>query len=71
MNTLKISQKTVLSEFHKNSCLELRQLAAYHNTDAANDSLCQALNALERDGKIIRLSGKGRRKLYVLATFES
>ena len=71
MNTLRISSKTVMSGLHKNTCLELRQLAAYCNTDAANDSLCQTLNALERDGKILRLSGKGRHKLYVLATFES
>lgn len=56
--------------FHKESCLELRQLAAQHGVDAANEMLSKTVADLERIGKIHRIGGKGRHLSFVLATFE-
>ena len=70
MNPLRISQKTVLSGFHETGCLDMRQMAAQHHTDASNDSLCRTVSELERNGKIVSIGGAGKRRLYVLATYE-
>jgi DNA-binding GntR family transcriptional regulator len=60
-----------LSELHRESCLDLRQLAARHGVDAANETLARAIADLRRRGKISRIGGRGRRASFVAATFES
>ena len=65
-----ISKESVLSKFREESCLDLRQLAARHGVDASNEALYTAVGDLKRTGKIQRLSGQGRRTLFVLASFE-
>lgn len=66
-----VSTESILSKFHQKSCLDLRQLAALHGVDAANETLTKAVADLRRRGKISRIGGQGQRRLFVLATFES
>lgn len=66
-----VSTESILSKFHQQSCLDLRQLAALHGVDAANETLTKAVADLRRRGKISRIGGQGLRRLFVLATFES
>lgn len=66
-----ISKESILSKLHKEPCLELRQLAALHGVDAANETLSKAVADLRRRGKISRIGGQGQRTSFVLATFES
>lgn len=70
MTTEKISTESVLSKFRKELCLDLRQLAARHGVDAANEALSRIVSDLKRKGRIHRIGGQGRRASYVLATFE-
>ena len=66
-----VSTESILSKFHQMAWLDLRQLAALHGVDAANESLTKAVADLRRRGKISRIGGQGQRRLFVLATFES
>jgi len=66
-----VSTESILSKLHQMSCLDLRQLAALHGVDAANEMLTKAVADLRRRGKISRIGGQGQRRLFVLATFES
>jgi len=59
-----------MSKLHQESCLDLRQLAALHGTDVANEALLRAIADLRRRGKITRIGGRGPRALFVPATFE-
>lgn len=59
-----------MSKLHQESCLDLRQLAALHGTDVANDTLLKAIADLMRRGKITRIGGRGPRTSFVPATFE-
>lgn len=70
MNPHKISQETILKEFRTYSFLDLRQIAARHGVAATNEHLCRTIDDLRHLGKICRIGGKGRRTLFVLATFE-
>ena len=70
MTVATISKESVLSELQKQSCLDLRQLAALHGTDVANDTLLKAIADLMRRGKITRIGGRGPRTSFVPATFE-
>lgn len=71
LTTATVSTKSVLSKLHKQSCLDLRQLAALHGVDAADETLSRAVADLRRRGKIARIGGRGARASFVLATFES
>lgn len=70
MSAEKISKESVLLEFRKEPCLDLRHLAVQHGVNAANELLSRAISDLERNGKIRRIGGKGRHASFVLATFE-
>ena len=70
MTSTTISKESVLSKLHQESCLDLRQLAAHHGVDAANEALFKAIADLRRRGKITRIGGHGSRTLYVASTFE-
>jgi hypothetical protein len=65
-----ISKESVLSKLREESCLDLRQLAALHGVDAANESLFKAIADLRRRGKITRIGGRGSRTSFVAGTFE-
>ncbi len=68
--TTTVSQESVLSTLLRRSCLDLRQLAALHGVDAANETLARAVADLRRRGKISCIGGRGARASFVLATFE-
>lgn len=67
---LAISKESVLSLFRKESCIDLRKLAAHHGVDATNVVLSTVISDLERNGKIRRIGGKGHRATFALSTFE-
>ena len=71
LTTTTVSKESVLSKLQKWSCLDLRQLAALHGVDAANETLSKAVADLRRRGKIACIGGRGARASFVLATFES
>ena len=71
MTMAAISTASVLSKLQQRACLDLRQLAALHGVDAANETLSRAVADLRRRGKISRIGGRGARASFVLATFES
>ena len=66
-----ISNESILSKLHKESCLDVRQLAALHGVDTTNETLSKAIADLRRRGKISRIGGRGPRTSFILATFES
>jgi len=66
-----VSTESILRKLHQEPCLDLRQLAVLHGVDAANEMLTKAVADLRRRGKISRIGGRGQRRLFVLATFES
>lgn len=70
LTTTNISAESLLNTLHQKSCLDLRQLAALHCTDAANEALLRAVAELRRRGKIARIGGRGARTSFVPATFE-
>lgn len=65
-----ISKESVLKLFRNESCLDLRKLAARHSVDTGDAVLTMVVGDLERNGKICRIGGTGRRVVFVLATFE-
>ncbi|MBZ0131656.1 MAG: hypothetical protein K8F53_03505 [Rhodocyclaceae bacterium] len=65
-----ISKESILKLFRKESCLDLRKLAARHSVDTDDAMLTKVVGNLERNGKIRRIGGIGRRAAFVLATFE-
>ena len=65
-----ISNESLMSRLHQESCLDLRQLAALYSTDAANEDLLKVIADLRRRGKITRIGGRGVRTSFVPATFE-
>ena len=71
LTTTTISKESVLSKLYRQSCLDLRQLAALHGVDAANETLSMTVADLRRRGKISCIGGRGARASFVLATFES
>ena len=68
--TTSISKESVLSKLQQRSCLDLRQLAALHGVDAADETLARAVADLRRRGKISCIGGRGARASFVPATFE-
>lgn len=71
MTMAAVSTESILSKLHQKPCLDLRQLAALHGVDAADEALAKAVADLRRRGKISRIGGQGQRRSFVLATFES
>lgn len=65
-----ISQDSILIEFRKAPIRDRRQLASVHGVDAANEALSNVINCLERTGTIRRISGKGKRLTFVLASYQ-
>ena len=65
-----ISNESILNVFRQNTCLDLRKLAVRLGVDTANGMLTTVVDELERNGKICRIGGKGRRTSFVLTTFE-
>lgn len=65
-----ISKESVLKLFREESCLDLRKLAARYSVDTGDAMLTMVVGNLERNGKIRRIGGTGRRVAFVLATFE-
>ena len=70
MSPISISEHSVLSWLHQESCLDLHQLAALHGVDSADETLVKAVTGLRRRGKITRIGGRGSRSSFVPATFE-
>lgn len=65
-----ISAESVLQVLRRSTCIDLRRLAGQLGVDTANATLRMVIGKLERNRKIRRLGGSGRRALFVLATFE-
>ena len=65
-----ISNESIMNVFRQDTCLDLRKLAVKLGVDTANALLKRVIGHLERNGKIRRIGGKGRRTSFVLATFE-
>ena len=70
MKSSTISKASVLTKLCAASCLDLRQLAALHGVDAANETLFKTVAELRRQGQITRVGGRGARTSFVAATFE-
>ena len=66
-----VSRQSILSKLRLHFCLNLRQLAALHGVDTANESLVTAVADLKRNGHIQPTGGQGRHTSFVLATFDT
>ena len=70
MGSRDIAPAIILDELRKDTCLDLRQFSARLGVDADSESLSRTLEDLRRHGKIRHICGKGRRAMFILATFE-
>ena len=68
MNTGLISSKSIMGKLQIHSCLNLRQLAALHGVDAANEALVTAVADLKRKHYIRPTGGQGRHTSFVIPT---
>lgn len=65
-----VTSKSIMGKLQLHSCLNLRQLAALHGVDAANDALVTAVADLKRNGRIRPIGRQSQHTSFVLATFD-
>lgn len=65
-----ITPGLILDALRKDTCLDLRRVSARLGVDASSADLSRTLNELRRRGQIRHVGGKGRRTMFILATFE-